>query len=599
MKVSTPVSSLLTLLRGYGWIFPTIVAIGLLQSMSEGVGIGLFIPLLTGLVAADQHQATGHWLVDTLNGLFSGVAPDRRMAIIMVCVLAAVGAAAVLNYLHNVLFGWLDGKIAHDLRRRIFGQLLAVSVGFIERDRSGRLLNILSTETWRTSEALKIVVELLIAFGTVAVYVALLLLMSWRLTLLVAAGMLLISGVVWLLTHTGRHLGEQMKRSNADLTDRMIEGIDGMRVIRAFGHERWEQSRFDIASSRLRRVMLRMSFLDAVVHPAHEILAASLLLSILFVAAPSAREVSVLLVFAFVLYRVQPRVKQIDAARLRLAALSPSVEEVFSLVEIADSERVTSGPLTELTLDRDIAFDRVSFRYDSADAPALNDVTFRISAGGTTAFVGPSGGGKSTVMKLLLRFYDPIHGTITADGRALSEFDLDFWRRQIALVSQDVYLFNATVRENIAYGLVDARADQIVEAARKADAHEFIERLPDKYDTVLGPRGVRLSGGQQQRISVARAIIRNPRILILDEATNALDSVSEQWIQETLETLRENRTVIMIAHRLSTVERADQIIVLDHGRVEECGTLSELVRASGLFARLYQLQHRQSPALNG
>ena len=202
-------------------------------------------------------------------------------------------------------------------------------------------------------------------------------------------------------------------------------------------------------------------------------------------------------------------------------------------------------------------------------------------------------------MKLLLRFYDPIHGTITADGRALSEFDLDFWRRQIALVSQDVYLFNATVRENIAYGLVDARADQIVEAARKADAHEFIERLPDKYDTVLGPRGVRLSGGQQQRISVARAIIRNPRILILDEATNALDSVSEQWIQETLETLRENRTVIMIAHRLSTVERADQIIVLDHGRVEECGTLSELVQASGLFARLYQLQHRQSPALNG
>ena len=155
------------------------------------------------------------------------------------------------------------------------------------------------------------------------------------------------------------------------------------------------------------------------------------------------------------------------------------------------------------------------------------------------------------------------------------------------------------MRENIAYGLLDARADQVVDAARKADAHEFIERLPDKYDTVLGPRGVRLSGGQQQRISVARAIIRNPRILILDEATNALDSVSEQWIQETLETLRENRTVIMIAHRLSTVERADQIIVLDHGRVEECGTLSELVQASGLFARLYQLQHRQSPALNG
>jgi len=161
-----------------------------------------------------------------------------------------------------------------------------------------------------------------------------------------------------------------------------------------------------------------------------------------------------------------------------------------------------------------------------------------------------------------------------------------------------VYLFNTTVRENIAYGRLDASRDEILEAARKADAHEFIERLPDKYDTVLGHHGVRLSGGQQQRISLARAIVRNPRILILDEATNALDSISEQWIQETLDKLSESRTVIMIAHRLSTIERADQIIVLENGQVRECGRLPELVRAGGLFARLYHLQHRPSLALN-
>jgi subfamily B ATP-binding cassette protein MsbA len=527
-----------------------------------------------------------------MDGLFQGVPPDHRMAVIVICLFAAVLASALLGYLHEILFGWLDGNIAHDLRRRIFRQLLTVSFGFIERQRSGRLLNVLASDTWRTSEALRILVQLMVTTSTIAVYVVLLLLMSWRLTLSVAVAILLISTVVRLLTRAARELGENVTLSNAELAHRMVEGIDGMSVIRAFSRERHEQDRFDKASNRLRRAILRLSFLDGVVHPVHEVLAASLLLMILFFAAPKASDVSVLLVFAFVLYRVQPRIKAFDAARVRMAALSPSVEEVLSFLETADKQYVESGSITHLGPDRDIVFDRVSFQYDPADDPALTEASFNIVAGRTTAFVGPSGGGKSTVMKLLLRFHDPNSGTIITDGSPLPEFELDFWRSQIALVSQDVYLFNATVRENIAYGRLDAGRDEILEAARKADAHDFIERLPDKYDTLLGHHGVRLSGGQQQRISLARAIVRNPRILILDEATNALDSISEQWVQETLDKLRENRTVIMIAHRFSTIERADQIIVLDKGRVQERGTLPELVKAGGLFARLYHLQHR-------
>jgi subfamily B ATP-binding cassette protein MsbA len=430
------------------------------------------------------------------------------------------------------------------------------------------------------------------------VYVALLLMMSWRLTFFVAVAMLLISSAVRVLTRTARDIGEKVRESNSELADRMVEGIDGMRVIRAFGRERYEQSRFDLASNRLRRLMLRMSFLDGVVHPVHEVLAASLLLLILFVATPDAGDVSVLLVFAFVLYRVQPRIKDFDVARMGLASLSTSVEEVLSLLDTADKQYVKSGTVKGGVSDPDIVFDRVSFGYDPADDAALTEVSFRIPAGRTTAFVGPSGGGKSTVMKLILRFHDPTKGTILSGGRPLPEFDLDFWRSQIALVSQDVYLFNASVLENIAYGALDAGRDEIIEAARKADAHDFIERLPHKYDTILGHHGARLSGGQQQRISLARAIVRNPRILILDEATNALDSISEHWIQETLDKLSENRTVIMIAHRLSTIERADQIIVLEKGRIRERGTMPELVHAGGLFARLYHLQHRPSLARN-
>ncbi len=595
MKETRTIRSLVPFLRLHKWGFPAIVVLGLLRSLSEGVGIGLFIPLLNGLVAGTQPRARGLWLVDTMEGLFQGVAPDRRLAIIVLCIFAVVLASALLGYLHHILFGWIDGNIAHDLRRRIFRQLLTVSFGFIAQDRSGRLLNVLASDTWRASDAIRILVHLMITTSTVAVYAVLLLLMSWRLTLLVAAALLLISGAARLLTRGARKLGEQVTRSNSELAHRMVEGIDGMRVIRAFGRERHEQGRFDLASNHLRRVMLRMSFLDGVVHPVYEVLAASVLLGIMFIAAPSSGNVSVLLVFAFVLYRVQPRVKEFDAARTRLAALSPSVEEVLSLLDTADKEYLRSGTVIRGGLDRSIVFDRVSFRYNPADDPALTEASFSIPAGQTTAFVGPSGGGKSTVIKLLLRFHDPTNGTITVDGRPLPEFELDFWRSQIAVVSQDVFLFNTTVRENIAYGRLDAGRDEIVEAARKADAHEFIERLPDRYDTVLGHHGVRLSGGEQQRISLARAIVRNPRILILDEATNALDSISEQWIQDTLDKLSENRTVIMIAHRLSTIERADQIIVLEKGRVRECGRLPELVKAGGLFARLHRLQHR--PAL--
>jgi ATP-binding cassette, subfamily B, bacterial MsbA len=593
------IKSLIPLLRLHKWRFAGIILLGLLQSFSEGIGIGLLIPLLSGLVAGPQLQPRGQWLIGKLGSLFQGIPPDQRLTVIVVCVFGAVLANAILSYANHLLLGWEDGSIAHDLRRRIFRQLLNVHFGFIERDRSGRLLNLLASDSWRVRDALGTVVGLMITTSTVAVYVALLLMMSWKLTLLVAVAISIISSIVRLLTKSARQLGQAVMRTNSDMAHRMVEGIDGMRVIRAFGRESYEQARFDATSNRLRRVMLRMSVIDGIVHPVYEVLAASLVLIILLVAAPTASDSSVLLVFAFVLYRIQPRVKQFDSARVQLAALSTSVEEVLSFLETSDKVYTSSGAVTDLGPAPGIAFDKVSFQYAAPDDLALVQASFNILPGQTTAFVGPSGGGKSTVMKLILRFYEPTDGSISVGGGSLADLDVKFWRDQIAVVSQDVYLFDATVRENIAYGRLDARPEEIVEAARKADAHDFIERLPQKYETVLGHHGTRLSGGQQQRISLARAIIRDPRILILDEATNALDSISEQWIQETLDKLRENRTVIMIAHRLSTIERADQIIVLEKGRVSESGKLAELVKAGGLFARLYHLQHRPSLVHDG
>lgn len=593
------ITKLFPLLERRRWSFVGIVLLGLMQSLSEGVGIGLLIPLLNGLVSGSKSQGKTQWVVDKIGRLFQNVPADHRLTVIVACVFAAVLANAVLSYLSSVLFGWVNGNIGDNLRRRMFSQFLHVNFGTIERDQSGHLLNLLASDSWRVNDAIGILVSLMVTTSTVAVYIALLFLMSWRMTLVVAAATLVISSVVRLLTKTAREVGKTVTKTNSELSNRMVEGIDGMKVIRAFGREEHEQERFDQASNRLRRAMLRLNYIDGVVHPVYEILGALLVLIILIFATPNPGDSSVLLVFAFVLYRIQPRVKEFDSARVRLASLSPSVDEVLSFLNTEDKRATVSGSINHLGLDSDIVFDDVSFQYDSADEAALSDASFTIPAGKTTAFVGPSGGGKSTVMKLLLRFYDPTSGKIILDGHPLAEFNLEFWRSQIAVVSQDVYLFNASVRENIAYGRLGATEDEIVEAARKADAHDFIERMPNKYETVLGHRGMRLSGGQQQRISLARAIVRNPRILILDEATNALDSISEEWIQETLNKLREDRTVIMIAHRLSTIERADQIVVIEKGRIQEWGKLPDLVQAGGLFARLYHLQHRPSLVQNG
>lgn len=285
-----------------------------------------------------------------------------------------------------------------------------------------------------------------------------------------------------------------------------------------------------------------------------------------------------------------------DGARVRIISLSPGVEEVTSLLDEATPPASLTGKIPFRGLRKAISFDNVTFRYDPSGKAALQNISISIPSGKTTAFVGHSGAGKSTLIKLILRFYDFTKGKIYIDDDLLRELSIESWRSAISLVSQDVYVFNTTVRENIAYGRLDATEEEIIAAAGSADAHDFICSLPQGYDTIVGDRGVCLSGGQLQRITLARAIVRNPKILILDEATNALDSISENLIKDTLGKLSLNCTVIVIAHRLSTIEHSDHIIVLDEGSVREQGNFHELMKLEGNFAKLYKLQYdRKSP----
>ena len=585
------------LIKFYPWAIPIIITLGILSSLLEGFGISLFIPFLQSLSPSSEQAISGNHLIDFLNQLLTSFHSSQRITIIPVIIFISILFKNALAYANSAFLAWLNSRLNHRLRSQIYSQLLRLSYSYLETQDSGKLLNTLAKETWQTIEALGVFVNLIVSSCTTFVYVTLLLLLSWQLTLLVGVIVILISLIIQFVTRKAKALGQQAVQVNGNLGSRMYEGLAGMRTIRAFGRELYEQQQFDHASQQVRDIFMRLDLISWSVGPLYEVLSALLVLSIMVVALlRDQTTLPALLTFLLILYRLQPQVQILQGSRVKLLMLSSSVDDVMYFLDPSDKPYIHSGSVSFPGLQQAISLDSVSFHYNCQDKAALNNISLSIPSGKTTAFVGPSGAGKSTLINLICRFYDVTEGEIFIDHLPLRELDLVSWRSRMAIVSQDVYIFSNTVRDNIAYGRLDATEDEIIAAAIQANAHEFILELPECYDTKLGDRGVRLSGGQRQRIALARAIIRNPEILILDEATNALDTISEHLIQEALDTFSHNRTVIVIAHRLSTIEKADQIIVLDQGQVVEQGNLQHLLQLNGLFAKLHRLQYHHSPS---
>ena len=582
------------------WGMPAVLALGLLSFASEGIGISLFIPLLQTLQGADAALPSDGPFA-AFGSLLAGVPAEHRLVVIGGLILAAITLKNVIGYSNNVLHSLLNARVTHHLRLAVVDQLLSLSHAYLEGRPSGELMNTLATETWRTSAALGSCVTLLVGGSAVLVFSGLLLMISWELTLVVAAFTVIVTLLTRIATTRIRRLGKEAVVANSDLSTRMWELLSGMNVIRAFGREEHERHRFERSSRRVRDTFFRIDMLSGLIAPLHEVLSVLLVLGILIESVLSGRSSLPLLVaFAMVLLRLQPQLRYIGGAWVSLASADSAVRDVMGLLDRADKTYIRSGRIAVAEPARAVTFEDVSFGYPGGTRPALEHVSLTIPAGRTTALVGPSGAGKSTVVNLLCRFYDPDRGAVRVDGRDLRELELARWRRAIGIVSQDVYMFGATVRENIAYGGHDgeavADAATVMEAARLADAHEFISALPDGYDTLIGDGGIALSGGQRQRLALARAIVRNPRILVLDEATNSLDSLSEHAIHEALDRFSDGRTVVVIAHRLSTIERAHNIVVLDEGRLAEQGDLRALIASGGLFSRMYRLQNAASRA---
>ena len=500
---------------------------------------------------------------------------------------------AIVSFGGNYLLEWTGERIVADLRQRIYGHLHRLTLRFFSNNRTGdltsRLTNDVSSIRSAVTQALSdMLTQSLSLVGSVALMVVL----NWRLSLIIFL-------VVPAVTVAAIYFGRKIRKLARDIQDRLAdttaiaeEALAAVRVVKAFARSRYEVQRYDEAVEELfERSRVRV-LVSALFSSVVGLLFFSALVAIFWYGGVEVLAGRLtagdLVAFIFYAFNIARSVGGMSRLYSTFNSAAGATERLFELLD-TEPEIQDADDATELDVVRGrIAFQNVTFAYD--EEPVLHDVDFTVESGQTVALVGPSGAGKSTLVSLIPRFYDPQSGRVTIDGYDLRDVTLTSLRQQVAAVSQDVQLFNMSIRENIRYGRLGATDADIEDAARAANAHDFIQKLPDGYDASVGERGVKLSGGQKQRIAIARALLRDARVLLLDEATSSLDSASEALVQEALERLMEGRTTLIIAHRLSTVQDADRILVLEDGRVVQSGTHDELVARDGLYQDLAALQ---------
>ncbi len=590
------------------------------HALFSGMLIWMFGPLLMVLFqiesvpgVTDNSSSTGSNVVDGIttsyvslkdtinNWINNAVAAETRSGmLIKFCWLAFIVVLAknVFFYLQGFYMAYVQQSVVRSLRNNLFEKYQRLSLDYFHKRRTGQIISRVTNDVMVLNEALDIGFNRLITDSVmVLVLSSFLLILSWKLTLLSLVIMPLVFGFIWFIGKKLRKYSERTQERMADVNTVLEETTSNIRIVKAFSMEKFETKKFFHATAQFFRSLLRMTRIRHLAHPINDILATVAGIIILLYAGTRIIEgtgelnAGDFMTFVVAMLSLIKPVKSLSQVHIKLQEGMAAADRVFDVLDTDESIKEIPKPNKLKTFTDSIKYESLSFSYNDKEK-VLEDISFEVKQGEVIAIVGPSGAGKSTLLDLLPRFYDPQKGSILIDGINVKDLSLKSLRSLMGIVTQETYLFNDSIKNNIAYGQNGIPSDKIKDAAKMANAHQFIEEFENGYETLVGNRGIMLSGGQRQRLAIARALLKDPQILIFDEATSALDTESESLVQQAIDRVMTDRTTLVIAHRLSTIQNADRIIVVDRGRIVELGTHSELLSQDKLYTKLYKMQFR-------
>lgn len=537
------------------------------------------------------------WSSGWITYLADSAAALRMVTLVALTILAVFILKGILSFGHRYLMARVSQKLILNLRNELYTRLVHFPLGFFTKRRTGDIMSRGTNDMGTLNGSIHSIAAAIQSCVTILIFTALMFIKSWQLTLLTIA---IFPPAIYVINQFGKRIknaSSHIQAKVADISSYFERTIFGIEIIKSFATEEWEKKRFTNENKERYSVAMKRARLSAYLLPLIEIISAIGMVSVFwfgFWQVITGRLTTGWFIgFIGMVGSVYKPVKTLGSFNAAFQQALASAERIFEVIDIEPEIHDAPDAISISRIEGDVNFQDVSFSYDGRES-VLNHINFEAKAGESIALVGRSGAGKTTLVNLLTRFYDITDGEITIDGHPISKITLKSLRQQVGLVPQETVIFGGTVRENVAYGRFNATEDEVIKAAKDANAHEFIDQLPNGYDTPIGERGTRLSGGQRQRLAIARAILKDPHILILDEATSSLDTESEVLIQEALENLMKNRTTFVIAHRLSTVINADRILVLNNGEIVESGTHSQLLSKDGLYRKLCEAQFRYS-----
>ena len=522
--------------------------------------------------------------------------PLESLKVLCFSILTVFFTKNIFLYIKNILLRIVELKLVKEIRDSLYIHIQSLSLGYFNKKQTGTISSIVMNDVEQLQIALGVVFQrLFVEPVNIITFVALLFIISWKLAL-IAIIIIPLAGIA--IIGIGRSIRRKSRRTQSKIAEIMqilTETLSSIRIVKAFVNEKKEVNKFTRKSEHYFKLLLKRARLDLIASPITESFGVVIGVVLLWyggmeVLANRGISAEDFIRFILILFSILGPIKQMSNVNIKIQMGAASAERIFGLLDTPPEIVEDPNPVDLGTFNSSIEFDKVHFEYNDVDDRVLSELSFTINKGEVVALVGPSGSGKSTIADLIPRFYDVLSGSILIDGHDIRKISLSSLRGNMGIVTQEVILFNDTIRNNIAYGQPNVSEEAIRQAADAANATTFIEETTDGFDTLIGERGVNLSGGQKQRLAIARALLKNPSILILDEATSALDTESEKMVQRAIEVLMKDRTALVIAHRLSTVQNADKIIVLEKGEIIEVGSHTDLYNKGGLYRRLYDIQ---------